>query len=220
MDIQKSEYAQKAMDLEKHIIDTIKEWQLKIGYREGNMKLYYPGESLASMLGIAGKTVVNRQRTGDEENGTATEDNAVEEATLMPALEKFCKEVEPRLGRIQVTGNYERYCLDISAKGCAYVAAKVEEPRFLKLFLAKLTHPGSRLRDIRECFASYAAENGTAYREEAIPEEEHTGYAFYFENAIVEEYVYLVEENEFGLTYHRFTRSDYEKLCEKEAEKI
>ena len=29
--------------LEKHITDTIREWQVKIGYEGGTMKLYYPG---------------------------------------------------------------------------------------------------------------------------------------------------------------------------------
>ncbi|MFQ7767637.1 MAG: DUF3877 family protein [Fusicatenibacter saccharivorans] len=32
--------------LEKHITDTIREWQVKIGYEGGTMKLYYPAESL------------------------------------------------------------------------------------------------------------------------------------------------------------------------------
>ena len=31
--------------LERHIIDTIKEWQMKIGYKEENMRLYYPDVS-------------------------------------------------------------------------------------------------------------------------------------------------------------------------------
>lgn len=36
--------------LERHIIDTIKEWQMKIGYKEENMRLYYPDVSLIGML--------------------------------------------------------------------------------------------------------------------------------------------------------------------------
>ena len=35
--------------LKKHIIDTVKEWQMKIGYRAESMKLYYlGGASVAS----------------------------------------------------------------------------------------------------------------------------------------------------------------------------
>ena len=54
--------------LEKHITDTIREWQVKIGYEGGTMKLYYPAESLRRSLSL------------DE-----TED-------LAKALAAFCKE--------------------------------------------------------------------------------------------------------------------------------
>ena len=177
---------EKAMDLKKHIIDTIKEWQLKIGYREGNMKLYYPGESLEALLGLT----------------DAAQEQAAE--ALSHALLKFCDEAEPQLGRIKITGSYERYCLEIPPKGCAYVAGMVAEPEFLKRFLKEITKPGNTMEQMRECFAAYAAEKGTSYKEE--------GHAFYFTDENVEEYVYWVEENEFGLTYHRFTRADYERL--------
>lgn len=180
------------MDLRKHIIDTIKEWQLKIGYREGNMKLYYPGESLENLLNLS-------------ENGG--------DGRLMQALAGFCDETEPELGRIKITGSFERYCLDIPAKGCAYVAGKILEPEFLKLFLQAITGPESSMERVRECFASYAEKHGTVHREENGEEQHsHGGHVFYFEDGTVEEYVYWVEENEFGLTYHRFTREDYERL--------
>ena len=38
--------------LEKHITDTIREWQVKIGYEGGTMKLYYPAESLRRSLSL------------------------------------------------------------------------------------------------------------------------------------------------------------------------
>ncbi len=189
------------MNLQRHITDTIKEWQLKIGYREGPMKLYYPGESLAVLLGT-------------EQSMTPEE--------LGQALNEFCDEAETMLGRIRISGSFERYCLDIPAKGCAYVAGKVEEPEFLKRFLETITSPGSTMEQIRECFGEYAERQGTDYVEDLVAEEvaheegmlshTHAGHAFYFVDDVVEEYVYWVEENEFGLTYHRFTREDYERL--------
>ena len=38
------------------------------------------------------------------------------------------------------------------------------------------------------------------------------GCVFCFENDDFEPYVYCVESDEFGLTYHRFTREEYEEL--------
>ena len=65
--------------LEKHITDTIREWQVKIGYEGGTMKLYYPAESLRRSLSL------------DE-----TED-------LAKALDAFCKNVQPRLGMLTIS---------------------------------------------------------------------------------------------------------------------
>ena len=38
------------MDLKKNIFDNIKECEIKIGYREEDMNLYYPKESLQELL--------------------------------------------------------------------------------------------------------------------------------------------------------------------------
>lgn len=174
------------MNLKTHIIDTIKEWQIKIGYREGNMKLYYPGESLASLLGVGVR---------DE---------------FETALKNFCKSCEPELGQITISGNWERYCLTIPAKGCAYVAGQFPEPEFLKRFLAVITGQGNSMEQIKMCFADYAKEKDTVWKEDRVEHgHSHGGAAFYFEDATVDEYVYWVEENEFGLSYHRFTREEY-----------
>lgn len=195
------------MDLEKHIIDTVKEWQLKIGYREGNMKLYYPGESLAALLGIPNVTA---EKTVE---GESMEDS------LKEALRQFCEKAELKLGRIKISGGFERFCLDIPAKGCAYVAGQVSEPEFLKRFLQVITASGSNMERVRECFAEYASQHGTVSVEEEAEEvsgkehsHSHAGRAFYFMDESVEPYVYWVEENEFGLTYHRFTKEDYTRL--------
>ena len=73
--------------LEKHITDTIREWQVKIGYEGGTMKLYYPAESLRRSLSL------------DE-----TED-------LAKALSAFCKNVQPRLGMLAISAVKDRYCV-------------------------------------------------------------------------------------------------------------
>ena len=57
----------------------------------------------------------------------------------------------------------------------------------------------------------FADKYGESYREEDR-EAEGMGCVFCFENDDFEPYVYCVESDEFGLTYHRFTREDYEEL--------
>ncbi|MEI3194052.1 MAG: DUF3877 family protein [Lachnospiraceae bacterium] len=60
--------------LKKHIIDTVKEWQMKIGYRPESMKLYYPAVSLAELLDLpedAGKEQLQRALLGFAEKEEA-----------------------------------------------------------------------------------------------------------------------------------------------------
>ena len=38
------------------------------------------------------------------------------------------------------------------------------------------------------------------------------GWVFFYEGGVPDEYVYCVESDDFGLTYHRFTMEDYRKL--------
>lgn len=189
--------------LQKHIYDTVKEWQMKIGYREENMKLYYPGTSLRALLGL---------------------DADADAAELDGALEQFVQAVQPHLGHIQVSCDekQERYCLDIPEEGIAYIAKEVPDSVFLKRFLGVITSPGSSLDDVEACFAKTAREQGIGYRK-SDRSAEGLGHVFRFiypEDAAVcaeerDEYIYCVEADDFGLTYHRFDREDYEELAKE-----
>ena len=68
--------------LEKNICDTLKEWELKVGYGKEPVELYYPQESLCSLLGVPEK-----------------ETNLLEQS-----LELFSKKVQERLGDVQSQG--------------------------------------------------------------------------------------------------------------------
>lgn len=173
--------------LEKHITDTIREWQVKIGYEGGTMKLYYPVESLRRSLSL------------DE-----TED-------LDAALAAFCKEVQPRLGTLAISAVKDRYCMEIPEEGCSYIERKIPVPEFLQNLLQVITTPGNTMEQVRNCFSSYAEKMHTTVEENAS-EEHEMGHVFSFSDPSVDEYYYCVEENEFGLTYHRFSREDYEAL--------
>ena len=179
-------------NLEKHIIDTVKEWQMKIGYMEGDMKLYYPSVSLIGLLHLPENT-----------NGE----------TLKKALQNFCKDVRERLGEINISCDQdeERYCLDIPSQGTEYIAKHVPDLEFLKRLLAVIQTPGSDMEKVRECFRRYAKEQGTGLTERNM-EEDGLGMVFFFGEDCEETYVYCMEEDDFGLTYHRFTREEYNKL--------
>lgn len=178
--------------LEKHIFDTVKEWQMKIGYREEDMRLYYPAESLCTLLGLD-KGDTNR--------------------TLYEALEAFGEEEKEKLGALTFSNIGERYCIEVPKEGCTYIHEKVQEFAFLKLFLVAITTAGNTIKEVERVFSDYANEHETIYRMQD-KREEGLGVVFYFEDARIDDAVYCVEEDGFGLTYHRFMREDYQKIIQ------
>lgn len=176
--------------LKKHIFDTVKEWQMKIGYQKGNMCLYYPSASLITLLGLNGNTT---------------------ETELTDALNAFGKAVRDQLGPISVTHEGDRYCVSIPEEGCDYIAKNIPDPEFLKSFLRVITTKGCSMDMVRGCFSNYAGQHGVGYVE-ADHSMEGLGHDFYFDKEGIDDYIYCVEADDFGLTYHRFTREDYEML--------
>lgn len=180
--------------LEKHIMDTVKEWQMKIGYMDENMKLYYPDISLLSLLQL--KEGISKQE-------------------LDLALQVFSEKTKERLGGVRISNEGDRYCIEVPASGCRYIKEQIPDSEFLNMLLQVITTPGNTMKEVRSCFATFAAKYGLQYQEEKSFDDE-TGQVFYFDKNDQENYVYCVEEDDFGLTYHRFTREDYERLLREQ----
>lgn len=176
------------MILEKHVIDTMKEWQMKIGSFDSGIRLYYPKMSICRDLCLDAETM----------------DNEV----LCRYIEHYFEENAGYLGRITVTADRERLCLLVGKEGCDYVAQNVSEPDFLTAFLEVLKEQD--MQSVMNCFEAYAKKHGT----EVCVRTEEDGHetVLYFENEWVEPYVYCIDHNEFGITYHRFTKEDYRQL--------
>lgn len=170
-----------ATELEKNICDTVKEWEIKIGYRSEAVELYYPGEALEELL--------HTDRAG-----------------LEAALKRFQEDCRERLGAVGIrkTSGEDRWCVRISPQGTAYVHTRVEEPKFLKAFLALVTSPGKKLEDAEALFRSYS--------DRVEIRKQGREWSFWFSGGEPDAFVYHVEETPFGIEYHRFTREAYDKL--------
>lgn len=179
--------------LKKHMIDTTKEWQMKIGYMAGNnMELYYPSSSLAMLLGL-------KETASEEEINTA--------------LGEYAEETKDIFGELEVSHKGERYCITIPPQGCAYIAENVPEPEFLKGFLKIVASPDGTLQQVRDYFKDFAKKNHAEYREEDGAHDD-MGRIFYFTDKAVDAYYYCVEVGELGLAYHRFDEESYLKMRE------
>lgn len=172
------------MNLEQNLYDTVREWQLKLGYQREEMRLYYPEESLLELLDTT-------------------------KETLPEAAKVFAAQMADRLGSIQVMSTEKkdgRWCVCIPPEGVTYVWEHVPEPAFLKAFLTVLKTPGATLSDVEQLFVTTAPEQARSLQTEPQAK------GFWFADGQPDPYVYHVEVDDFGLEYHRFTRKSYEAL--------
>lgn len=177
-------------ELAQHMVDTVKEWQCKIGVRKEKMDLFYPLESLKELLKL---------------EKTATTER------LEQALTEFQKEYEDLFGRLHFWKEKDRYGIEIPEEGVIHIAETIPNPEFLEKFLQVIQNPASKMEDISNCFQQFAKDKGDVLHQENMVHD-GLGSVFYFEKDTTERYVYCVEDDDFGLTYHRFTRKEYEEL--------
>ncbi len=177
-------------EVEKHVVDTIKEWEMKLGPLQTDMRLYYPAALLASLFGL---------------------EREEEPQRLMQALSDWKEKVRPRLGEVDISGK-DRICMTISKEGCEYVRTRVPQPLFLQDLLSLMRRPGAGIDELRALFLQYARQNGSEVCERKDNAHEGVGHIFYFSDADVDPYVYCVSEDAFGLTYHRFSRFELDEL--------
>ncbi|MBU3840604.1 MAG: DUF3877 family protein [Candidatus Ruminococcus intestinipullorum] len=168
------------MDFKQHLYDTVKEWELKIGYQKEAMQLYYPKESLQDLLGA-------------------------EEGQLASALEKVTEELQSELGKLYISKLEDnRFCIRIPSEGVEYIHTNIATSPFLKAFLEMIVLPNTTLDDIEKLFYQFSSQVN-------IQKVEESARGFWFQDETIDPYVYYIEQEEFGIQYHRFTRSEYKK---------
>lgn len=170
------------MDLKRNLFDNIKECEMKIGYREEDMNLYYPRESLMELL------------LADQEH-------------LSEEIAAFCRLAAQELGDVTIKETEEkgRYCIHIPSAGVKYVHENVKDSPFLKAFLNEIFKPGNTVADIVNIFRTFSRDVTV----EKINEEE---WGISFQDPEIDPYVYYLEQDAFGLQYHRFTKQAYDAL--------
>ena len=171
------------MNLEKNICDAVKEGQIKIGYDEGPVRLYYPIESIGELLEIDDLTV-----------------NGMQE--ILVDFNRVCSE---RLGMVEISNKEDRFCFMIPKEGTKYINESYKDNPFLRKFIQNITKPNCTLEDMLNVFYIYS-------KDIYFEENDELGYIVYFNDNTIDEYVYCLKFDEFGATYHRFTKLDYKKL--------
>jgi hypothetical protein len=168
--------------LEQNIADIIKEQQIKLGYRNENVRLYYPLLSLERLLGVT--------CTAEEMRGY---------------LKEFCNQVKETYGEIEVSEENGRFCFLIPPKGSDYIHEHMEEKEFLIDFIQTVRKHGCTMDEVLQVFHQYSEHLH-------IEKTEHGefDYLIYFEDGVPDDFLYCLTVEGEHIIYHRFTKEDYE----------
>ncbi len=170
--------------LKKNIIDVIEEEQIKLGFQEETIRLYYPLQSLNLFLET---------------------EYSVEE--MHKALEEFTRQEKERLGRIEISEKGERFCIKLPKETAIYVHEKIPKNEFLCDFIALISQHETKIEDILACFQNYSDK----LHFEKVQNGEFD-YLIYFEDGIPDDYRYCITDEGVHMIYHRYTKEDYKEL--------
>lgn len=165
------------------LYDLLKEQQIKLGYFQGSSALFFPEKSFDHLLGIA-----------DDDNIKALRKERIAKLRAI---------AEPTLGPLRITKLDERFRIEISAVGNAYVHENVEADEFtvdmVKLFSkhhVSLEEVKDLFRKHDECY-EFQAVDGSGFE-----------YIFSFHDLGKHPYYYLMHQDGEHMTYHRYLEID------------
>ncbi len=171
------------MDLKQNIIDNVLECQVKLGKAAMPVSFYYPDTSLCQLLGC------NRE-------------------DLQEACRSFCQATADTLGGLvirEVPSEPGRYGVTVPAAGVDWIGQHFTPSDFTRAFVEEVKKPGQTLEGMVDFFKSYSDDV-------IVDKEEDKEWAISYGHDLVDPYVYHIEENVFGLEYHRFTKEAYAAL--------
>lgn len=171
------------LDMEENIVDNILESFVKLGKADTPISFYYPISSLLGLLDC------------DKDH-------------LNVAIDEFKKEMVNSLGDItikELAYEKDRYEVRIPLKGVRWVRENYKPTPFTEEFIKIIQKPNQSIEEVLKVF--------NAFSQDIIVDELKSGtLAVSFKDKMIDKYVYLIEQNEFGLQYHRFTQKEYLNL--------
>ena len=169
----------------ENLIEQIKEAQLKLGYAEETIRLYFPVQSMCGLLRI-------ESRSGKE---------------LILQLEKEKEFENTVLGNIRFTlCKDDRIEVCISAEGAAYVYEQIPDPPFL-VSVIELFQNNHHLtiEKVCECFAKF----NNSYICRKMKDGTDFDYVLCFADHNPDSWYYCIKMEMGHTVYHRFTERDY-----------
>lgn len=171
--------------LENNVIDTIHEWQVKLGYTEEMIRIYYNRDSLEHLVKLPLPTILEAKEF----------------------LIAWRETIQDHLGKVHLSNNEERFCIGIPAEGTKYVHEQRKGSTFLLNLMEVLKEPTCSIEQILEVFKKRSP---NVICERAVDEE--FDYVIYYENDALDSFRYCFSLGEMGAFYHRFSEYDYQTV--------
>ena len=211
-------------NLERSLIDVIKEEQAKLGYYREDIRLYYPLSSLNHFLGTdvnADKMQKILEGTGEnvdetrnivegKEAGSATTEPIVGDkeagsATAEPIVAGMNARLSDKLGMVEVSHRCDRFCFHILPEGVEYVHENTKENEFIRELVNLVAKHGCTIDQIYELFTAHSDRVGREKMDNGEFDER-----IWFQDDADDPYYYCFKQEGGHMIYHRFLPEDYE----------
>lgn len=181
-------------NLQRSLVDVIKEEQAKLGYYREDIRLYYPLSSLNHFFG----TNVGADEMQRILDGTGEQDHTPIAAGMNEAL-------SDKLGMVEVSHRGDRFCFHIPPEGVEYVHENTTENEFIRELVQLVAKHGCTIEEVYQLFTKHS---GHVRREPM--ENGEFDVRIWFEDVAEDTYYYCFKQEGEHMIYHRFLPADYE----------
>ena len=181
-------------NLQRSLIDVIKEEQAKLGYYREDIRLYYPLSSLNHFFG----TNVGADEMQLILDGTGEQDHT-------PIATGMNEALSDKLGMVEVSHRGDRFCFHIPPEAVAYVHENTTENEFIRELVQLVAKHGCTIDQVYELFQAHSDQVGREKMNNGEFDER-----IWFKNDVDDPYFYCFKQEGEHMIYHRFLPEDYE----------
>lgn len=181
-------------NLQRSLIDVIKEEQAKLGYYREDIRLYYPLSSLNHFFG----TNVGADEMQLILDGTGEQDHT-------PIATGMNEALSDKLGMVEVSHRGDRFCFHIPPEGVEYVHENTTENEFIRELVQLVAKHGCTIDQVYELFQAHSDQVGREKTSNGEFDER-----IWFKNDVDDPYFYCFKQEGEHMIYHRFLPEDYE----------
>ena len=181
-------------NLQRSLIDVIKEEQAKLGYYREDIRLYYPLSSLNHFFG----TNVGADEMQRILDGTGEQDHT-------PIATGMNEALSDKLGMVYVSHRGDRFCFHIPPEGVEYVHENTTQNEFIRELVQLVAKHGCTIDQVYELFQAHSNQVGREKMNNVEFDER-----IWFKNDVDDPYFYCFKQEGEHMIYHRFLPEDYE----------